>query len=86
MGKPHLKLNLKKGGKKKMPIYTTLAAAYARAIYLDGTKKFSDIKPEYIDPVKQYAGANYTQEQIDGAFYNKFITSKEYADTLSYKA
>jgi hypothetical protein len=35
-----------------MAIYASLTAAYAKAIYIDGTKRFSEIRPEYVEPVK----------------------------------
>jgi hypothetical protein len=68
-----------------MALYQNLVIAYAKAIYLDGTKKFSEIRPEYVEPVKQYAAANYTQTQIDDAFANGWITQQEYDDTMAYK-
>jgi membrane peptidoglycan carboxypeptidase len=68
-----------------MTIYAGLTKAYAQAIYLDGTKKFPEILPTYVEPVKQYAAANYTQEQIDNALAQGWITQQEYDDTLAYK-
>lgn len=68
-----------------MAIYASLTKAYAQAIYLDGTKKFSEIRPEYVEPVKQYAAANYTQEQIDNALATGYITQQEYDETIAYK-
>lgn len=67
-----------------MPIYASLTAAYAKAIYIDGTKKFSDIRPEYVEPVKQHAATKYTREQIDSALARGFITQQEYDDTVAY--
>jgi hypothetical protein len=69
-----------------MAIYASLTRAYAQAIYLDGTKKFSDIRSEYVEPVKQYAAANYTSTQITAARDNTWITEQEYQDTLAYVA
>ena len=68
-----------------MLIYAGLTTAYAKAIYIDGTKKFSEIRSEYVEPVKQYAAANYTQQQVDSALEKGFITQQEYEDTLAYK-
>jgi ribulose bisphosphate carboxylase small subunit len=68
-----------------MAIYQPLVVAYAKAIYIDGTKKFSDIRPEYDPYVKQYAVNNYTQEQIDNALAQGWITQTEYDDTMSYR-
>jgi hypothetical protein len=68
-----------------MAVYPSLTKAYAQAIYLDGTKRFIDIKVEYVEPVKQYASSNYTQEQIDNALVKGWITQQEYDDTVAYK-
>lgn len=67
-------------------LYQSLVVAYARAIYLDGTKKFPEIKPDYVEPVKKYAAANYSVEQIDNALNQEYITLQEYNDTMAYKA
>lgn len=63
----------------------SLVKAYAQAIYLDGTKKFSDIRPEYVEPVKQHASLNYSQEQLDNALAQGWITQQEYDETMAYK-
>jgi hypothetical protein len=68
-----------------LAIYQSLVIAYAKAIYLDGTKKFSEIRPEYVEPVKQYAATNYTNEQIQNALTMGYITQQEYDDTIAYK-
>jgi hypothetical protein len=64
----------------------SLTKAYAQAIYLDGTKKFSEIRPEYVEAVKQYAATNYTQAQLDNALAQGYITQTEYNETIAYKA
>jgi hypothetical protein len=66
-------------------IYPSLTGLYAKAIFLDGTKKFSEIRVEYVEPVKQYAAVNYTQEQIDNALAKGFISQQEFDDTIAYK-
>jgi hypothetical protein len=68
-----------------MAIINSLTKAYAQAIYLDGTKKFSEIRPEYVEPVKQYAAANYALYQIDNALAKGWITQDEYNQTIAYK-
>jgi ribulose bisphosphate carboxylase small subunit len=68
-----------------VPIYQSLTLAYAKAIYLYGSKRFSDIRPEYVEPVKQYAAINYTVEQIDNALAQGWITQQEYDETMTYK-
>lgn len=67
-----------------MTIYVSLTAAYAKAIYIDGTKTFSVIRAEYVEPVKQYAAANYTDLQISNSLTKGWITQQEYDDTLSF--
>ena len=69
-----------------MALYQNLVIAYTRAIYLDGTKKFSEIRTEYVEAVKQYAAANYTQIQLDNALEKGFISQTEYDETIAYKA
>jgi hypothetical protein len=68
-----------------MAVYPSLTKAYAQAIYIDGTKRFSDIKPDYVEPVKQHAAATYSKTQIDKALVNGLITQMEYDETLTYK-
>lgn len=66
-----------------MPIYASLTTAYAKAIYIDGTKRFPDIRQEYVPYVKQYAADNYTREQIDNALAQGWIAQQEYDDTVA---
>lgn len=68
-----------------MALYQNLIIAYAKAIYLDGTKKFTEIRPEYVVPVKQYVAANYSVEQIDNALAQGWITQQEHDQTIAYK-
>lgn len=68
-----------------MALYQSLVVAYAKAIYIDGTKKFADIRSEYVEPVKQYAAANYSQTQIDVAYSEGRISLEEYNETLAYR-
>lgn len=77
-----------------MPVYSFRTSNYARNIYIYGVTKFSDIDPEYLVPVKQYAAANYTiapyatednrTRQIDLALNNGWITQEERDETVSY--
>lgn len=50
-----------------MAILTFRTSTYARNIYIYGTTKFADIPAEYVQPVKDYAEANFTREQLDHA-------------------
>lgn len=68
-----------------MPIYQSLVVAYAKAIYLDGTKRFADIRADYVSYVKQYAADNYTLAQIDNALAQGWITQQEYDDTIALR-
>jgi hypothetical protein len=68
-----------------MPIYQSLVIAYAKAIYIDGTKRFADIRPEYVDPVKQYAASSYSLAQIDNALAQTYISQAEYDDTIALR-
>jgi len=68
-----------------MAIYASLTAAYAKAIYIDGTKEFADIRPEYVEPVKQHAAATYSEVQIDNALAQGWITQQEYVETMQLK-
>lgn len=68
-----------------MPIYASLTAAYAKAIYLDGTKKFTDIRAEYVQAVKEYAAANYSDERIQNALDKMWIAQTEYDETMAIK-
>lgn len=68
-----------------MPIYASLTALYAKAIYIDGTKTFPQIREEYVPHVKQYAADNYTIEQIGNALAQGWITQQEHDDTIALK-
>lgn len=68
-----------------MPIYASLTAAYAKAIYIDGTKRFPEIRQEYVPYVKQYAADNYTLAQIDNALSKGWITQAEYDETIALR-
>lgn len=68
-----------------MPIYQSLVIAYAKAIYRDGTKTFAQIRPEYVNSVKQYAADTYYINEIDNALAQGYISQQEYSDTLALK-
>lgn len=68
-----------------MAIYASLTKAYATAIYIDGSKRFPEIRQEYVEPVKQFASGNYTDEQITNALDMAYITNQEFDDTMAYK-
>jgi hypothetical protein len=59
---------------------------YSKAVYLDGTKKFEQIRQEYVEPVKQYATTNFTTVQIDNSLLKGWITQLEYDETIAYKS
>lgn len=66
-----------------MPIYQGLVSAYARAIYVDGTKRFPDILSQYEQPVKEYAANNYYRDQIEFTHNQGWITDQEWRETIS---
>ena len=66
-------------------LYQSLTNAYAKAIYIDGTKRFPEIRPEYVEPVKQHAANVYTDQQILSALDRQFITEQEFDETMAYK-
>jgi ribulose bisphosphate carboxylase small subunit len=68
-----------------MAVYPFLTSTYARDIYLYGNRGFADIPTEYHEPVKQYAATTFTQEQIDYALAQGWITQQEYDETMAYK-
>lgn len=68
-----------------MAIANGLVRAYAKAIYEHGSKKFSEIRPDYVEAVKQYATETYTQSEIDRALRLGYISQDEYDSTMSYK-
>lgn len=66
-------------------VYSFRVGPYARSIYLDGTLTFQQIATEYWQPVKTYAATNFTQNQIDNALAQSYITQQEYDDTMAIK-
>lgn len=66
-------------------IYSGLTSAYGKAIYIDGTRTFSTILPDYIEPVKQKAAATYTDDQIKTSLEMGYINQSEYDETIAYK-
>lgn len=67
-------------------VYSFRTSTYARNIYLYGTTSFDSIPAEYHEPVKQYAAANFTDEQIQTALTNLWISQTEFDETMAYKA
>lgn len=68
-----------------MAILNGLVVAYAKAIYLDGTKTFPQIRIEYVEPVKLHASINYSDVQIAEAWDSGYITQQEYDETVALK-
>ena len=67
------------------PIYQSLVIAYAKAIYKDGTRRFPEIRQEYVPYVKKYAGETYTESDILRALDLGYITPEEFDETMAYK-
>ncbi|WNS74232.1 hypothetical protein RRV45_15080 [Bacillus sp. DTU_2020_1000418_1_SI_GHA_SEK_038] len=66
-------------------IYGFRTSTYARNIYMFGVTKFETIDPAYIEPVKQFAAANYTDDQIKHAYTQGWINEEQFNDTMAYK-
>ncbi|QJC52897.1 hypothetical protein HGI30_15870 [Paenibacillus albicereus] len=64
-------------------IYPFMTGSYAREVYLYGNRSFPSIKPEYVQPVKQYAAATYSYDQVDNALGRSWITAAEHGDTTA---
>lgn len=67
-----------------MPIYTWRTSSYARDIYIFGNRTLNDVPEGYVIPIEQYAAATFSQEQIDNALANAWITQAEYDATIAY--
>nr|WP_259545019.1 hypothetical protein [Heyndrickxia oleronia] len=65
-------------------IYPVLVKQYALCVYILGTRNFDSVNIDYKEPVKKYAGENYTLEQVDNALVKGYITESEYVDTIKY--
>ena len=65
-----------------------LVKAYATTVYRTGRNTLANIavnRPEYVEPVMQYAADTYFIEDIDDALTKAWITPVEHADTLALK-
>lgn len=67
-----------------MNIHPLLTKQYAVCVFIYGTRKFNTVEPNYVEPVKQYAAANYTLDQINNALAKGYITEQEHAETIAY--
>lgn len=71
-----------------MAVNTLLVKSYATNVYRTGKNSFANIeatRPEYVEPVKQYAADTYYNEDINDALTRGWITSVEHAETLALK-
>lgn len=62
-----------------------MVRGYAYAICIDGTRSFSGTSTTYHQEIKQYAAANFTDEQIQNALNEEYITQQEYGEITAYK-
>jgi hypothetical protein len=69
-----------------MAVLPFRTSTFARSIFLYGTNKLATIPAEYVEPVKQYAAATYSQDQLDQALAQGYITQQEFDETVAYKA
>lgn len=71
-----------------MAVNHLLVRSYATNVYLTGRNSLSNInatRPEYVEPVKQYAADTFYIDDIDLALEKGYITAQEHADTLALK-
>ncbi|WP_103110288.1 hypothetical protein [Brevibacillus reuszeri] len=66
-------------------IINSLKIAYSMAIFRHGTKTFPDIFANYVEPVKEYAAAEYDMATLDRALASGWITQEEYDATVALK-
>lgn len=60
---------------------------YTNSIYIFGKMTFAQLEqeyPEYVIEVKKYAANNLSQQQLDTALSEGYITQAEYDDTIAY--
>jgi hypothetical protein len=68
-----------------MAVLPFRTSTYARSIFLYGTNRLAAIPAEYVEPVKQYAATTYSQDQLDYALAQGFISQQEYGETMQIK-
>lgn len=68
-----------------MALLSFRTSTYARNLYIFGNTSFDSIPAEYHEAVKQFAAANYTDEEIKEAYDNLYINEQEYNATMAYK-
>ena len=71
-----------------MTVNALLVRSYATNVYLTGKNSFESIeaqRPEYVEPVMQYAADNYYVDDIERAAVNGWITPQRAADTIALK-
>lgn len=71
-----------------MAVNTLLVKAYGTTVYLTGRNSLANIgatRPEYVQPVMQYASDVYLIDDIDYALTQSWLTPAEHADTLALK-
>ena len=78
-------------------LINSLVMSYSKAIYLHGTRTFSTILPDYVEPVKVYSATGITNGihypvafngfallELEAALAEGRITEQEYLDTIAY--
>jgi hypothetical protein len=66
-------------------IINSLKIAYSTAIFRHGTKTFPDIFASYVEPVKEYAAAEYDIVTLDRALASGWITQEEHDTIVALK-
>ncbi|MED4783433.1 hypothetical protein [Brevibacillus choshinensis] len=59
-----------------------MVSFYANSVYLNGSRRLSDLDPIYVEPVKEFAAGFYTESQIDNSLMQGWITQEEYDATM----
>lgn len=71
-----------------MAVNNLLVRSYATNVYLTGRNSLENIgatRPEYVEPVMQYAADTFYIDDVDYALTKGWITPQEHADTLALK-
>lgn len=60
-------------------------STYARDVYLYGNRTLQEVPTEYVEPIKKYAGETFSNQIIENALSNAWISQQEYDETIAYK-
>lgn len=60
-----------------------MVSFYSNAVYLNGSRRLSDLAPVYQQPVIQFAAETYTESMVDNSLMQGWITQEEYDATMA---